>query len=70
MSEQDEKVPCFVSYKEMDGQWVQEWVGPVEMKCNYCIWRCSNDVVETKGEWGDGCGNQTFLLWQNNGGKH
>lgn len=35
LSEQDEKVPCFVSYKEVDGQRVHEWVGLAEMKC-YC----------------------------------
>jgi len=33
MSKQDEKV----SYKEVDGQWVQEWVGLVEMKCYDCV---------------------------------
>lgn len=35
LSEQDDKVPCFVSYKEVDGQRVHEWGGPGKMKC-YC----------------------------------
>ena len=37
MSEQDENVLCFVSYKEVDGQRVQVWEGPAAMKCYYRI---------------------------------
>lgn len=37
MSEQDEKVPCCVSYKKVDGQRVQEWEGPAGKKCYYRI---------------------------------
>lgn len=31
MSEQDEKVPCLVSYKRVDGQRVQGWEGPAAL---------------------------------------
>lgn len=59
MSEQDEKVACFVSYKKVDGQWVQEWEGPAEMKCYY---RSDNYVVETKVEQADCSNTEKYLF--------
>lgn len=51
---------CFVSYKKVDGQRVQEWEGPAEMKCYY---RSDNYVVETKVEQAD-CSNVEKYLFQ------